>query len=123
MIVGIGNDIVELERIKAAVLKERFLTRYFTEEERRLFDARHGSVATISGNFCVKEAVSKALGTGIRGFGLQDIEVLRDDLGKPYVRLYNQAKTLSEDLGIHRWHVSISHGKTHATAVAIGERA
>lgn len=122
MIVGIGNDIIEIERIKKAVAKEGFLNKYFTEGEIALFVERHNNAATIGGNFSVKEAVSKALGTGFRAFDLRDIEVLRDDLGKPVVTLYNNAKVVSDHLGILFWHVSISHSKTTITAMAIGEK-
>jgi len=121
MIKGIGNDIVELDRIEAAIKKNGFLKKYFTDKERLLFARRKNNIGTISGNYCVKEAVSKAIGTGIRDFGLADIEVLRDDLGRPYVTLYRNAKVIADGLSIEAWHVTISHSKTYATAVAIGE--
>lgn len=121
MIKGIGNDIIELDRIEVAIKKKGFLKKYFTDKEALLFAERKNNIGTISGNFCVKEAVSKAIGTGIRDFGLADIEVLRDDLGKPYVTLHNNAKVISDGLGIENWHVTISHSKMYATAVAIGE--
>lgn len=122
MIVGIGNDIIEVDRIKKAASRDGFIEKYFTELEQQLFEERHQNIGTIGGNFSVKEAVSKALGTGVRGFALTDIEVLRNDLGKPEVTLYNKAKDLSDHLGINRWHVSISHSKTAITAMAIGEK-
>ena len=122
MIVGIGNDLIEIERIQRAIERQGFLSKYFTETEQILFEERHLNPSTVGGNFSVKEAVSKALGTGIRDFGLIDIEVLRDELGKPYIILYNGALALSEALGINQWHVSISHSKTTITTMVIGEK-
>ncbi len=74
-----------------------------------------------AGNFCTKEAVVKVLGTGFRKIVMKEIEVLRDDLGKPYVNLKGEALEVAKSLGIDRIHVSISNTKTHVTAVAVGE--
>ena len=106
MIVGIGTDLIEIERIKKACEKEAFLVRVYTEEERR---QAGGKVSRLAGDFAVKEAVSKVFGTGFRGFGLLDIEVLRDELGKPWVRLHGGAKKLADSLKITRIHVSITN--------------
>lgn len=122
MIIGIGNDIIETERISNALKHDGFLEKYFTSNEIILFEGRKMNPATIGGNYSVKEAVSKALGTGLRDFGLKDIEVLRDDLGKPFIRLTGNAQILADDLDIDMWHVSISHDRTHITAMAIGEK-
>ena len=111
MIVGIGTDLIEIERIKKACEKEAFLVRVYTEEERR----------QAGGDFAVKEAVSKVFGTGFRGFGLLDIEVLRDELGKPWVRLHGGAKKLADSLKITRIHVSITNTGSLASAYAVGE--
>jgi holo-[acyl-carrier protein] synthase len=118
MIIGIGIDLIEVERVKKACEKEAFLTRSFTSEERLCFESHPERAA---GNFAVKEAVSKVMGTGFRGMSLNEIEVLRDDLGKPYIRLYGRALERAQRLGIERWHVSISNTKTLATAYVIGE--
>lgn len=118
MIVGIGTDLMEIERIKKACQKEAFLKRTFTEEECR--QAR-GSFSKLAGNFAVKEAVSKTLGTGFRTFMPLDIEVLRDDLGKPYVNLYGGAKVLQEAMAIKRFHITISNTREHVVAFVIGE--
>ena len=118
MIIGIGTDLIEIERIKKACVKEAFLLRSFTLEERRCIEGRPERAA---GNFAVKEAVSKVMGTRFRGMGLNEIEVLRDDLGKPYINLYGRARQKAEAMGISRWHVSISNTKKLATAYVIGE--
>ena len=107
MIKGIGIDIIEIERIeKLLSSKENFLSRNFTEAELE-FNSKPQSTA---GNFAAKEAFAKALGTGFRGFGLRDIEVLRNDLGAPYI-LFRGGKINA--------HISISHNRTTAVAVVI----
>ena len=118
MIIGIGIDLIEIERIKKACAKEALLLRSFTSAE---IECIGGRAERAAGNVAVKEAVSKAMGTGFRGMSLNEIEVLRDDLGKPFVRLYGRAGAKAEALGIARWHVSISNTKTLATAYVIGE--
>ena len=81
MILGTGCDLVEIERMKKACEKEAFLSRVYTERERR---QAGGKASVLAGDFAVKEAVAKVFGTGFRDFMPGDIEVLRDELGKPY---------------------------------------
>ena len=118
MIIGIGNDIIEIERVRKACSKGSFLTRYFTTKEINLFGEKAKSLA---GNFCVKESVAKAFGTGFREFSPIDIEVLRDELGKPYVNLYGKAEEIAVGLGIKKIHVTISNLKELAEAVVVLE--
>lgn len=119
-IYGIGTDIIEIERIKKAIEKNgKFLEKFYSEGEVELFKQRKFRVSSIAGNFAGKEAVSKALGTGIRNFSLKDIEILRDEYNKPYVNLYGNAKTLAENLGIVEILVTISHSKEYACANTI----
>ncbi len=121
MIIGIGTDIVEIERIKKAIEKnDRFLERIFSEKERELFKSRKNNVFSIAANFAGKEAVSKVFGTGIRDFNWVEIEILRDNLGKPYVVLSGGAKSISEAKNIENVLISLSHSKEHAIAYAIG---
>lgn len=121
MIIGIGTDIIEIDRIGKAIINKGFLHKNFTEKEVEYFLERKNMAEVVAGNFAAKEAVSKALGTGFRGFGLIDIEVLRDVLGKPQVNLYGQAKNMAEKGGAGRIHISISHNKTQAIAYCIIE--
>ncbi len=121
MIIGIGNDIIEIERIKNAITKKGFIERYFTKKEIELFVSRKSNPEIIAGNFTIKEAVSKVFGSGVRGFSLIDIEVLRDSKGKPYVNLYRNAKLLAEQIGIKTLFVSIAHCKDYAVGFAVGE--
>lgn len=122
MIIGIGTDIIEIERVAKAIEKtEGFFKRVYTEKEQESYRKKNKKVETLAGLFSAKEAVSKALGTGFRGFSFLDIEILANELGKPEVTLYGGAKRLSEDLGIKHIHVSISHSRSHATAFVIAE--
>lgn len=116
---GIGVDIIEIKRIQRAIEQHpNFLTKYFTMEENQLFQRKKYLVQTIAGNFCAKEAVAKALGTGFRNFGLIDIEVLRNKQGQPYIQLYGGAQKRKEELGNGKIWVSISHCKEYAIAYA-----
>lgn len=120
MIIGIGNDIIEIERIEKAILKEGFKNKVYTQRELENIEKRGNRTETYAGIFSAKEAISKAIGTGVREFSLTDLEILNDDLGKPYVvvseKLDKILKTKKEDYQIE---ISISHSKKYATAIAI----
>ena len=120
MIVGIGNDIIEIERIEKAISKEGFKNKVYTQRELKNIKKRGDRVETYAGIFSAKEAISKAIGTGVREFSLTDLEILNDDLGKPYVvvseRLDKIIKSKKEDYQIE---ISISHSKKYAIAMAI----
>ncbi|MGO5135572.1 holo-ACP synthase [Clostridium butyricum] len=121
MIIGIGTDIIEIERIEIAVKRTKgFINKLFTENEINIFESRGFKSEVIAGNFAAKEAVSKALGTGFRGFGVKDIEILRDELGKPVVNLNSNVYEIlnRKDVNIH---LSISHNRTSAIAYAVME--
>lgn len=121
MILGIGTDIIEIDRIKRAIERTpSFLTKVFTENEIELFNSKAFKTESIAGNFAAKEAVSKAIGTGVRGFALNDIEILRDNLGKPIVNISNLVK---ENIKSEKYifHLSISHSKSNAIAYVILE--
>lgn len=118
MIIGIGIDMIEIKRVKKACEKQSFFSRCFSIAEQEMID---GNMSRAAGNWAVKEAVSKVFGTGISGFNLTDIEVMREKSGKPYVLLYNNAEKISEKLGIDTLHVSISNTEEYAIAYVIGE--
>ena len=99
MLIGVGCDLIELERVKKACEKEAFLSRMYTEEERR---QANGRISVLAGTFAVKESVAKVLGTGFRTFMPIDVEVLRDPLGKPYVILHENARKTAEEKGIKK---------------------
>lgn len=121
MILGIGTDIIEIDRIDKAIKNNpMFLKKMFTEKELENFQENKFRVESIAGNFAVKEAVSKAVGTGMRGFTFKDIEVFRDDLGKPIVNVSNNIKNLIQS-DKYLFNVSISHNKTTAVAFVVLE--
>lgn len=120
MIKGIGTDIIEISRIKKAMKQKGFLDKIFTSKEREMFQAKHYKAESVAANFAAKEAVSKALGTGVRGFKFNEIEILRNDLGKPVVKLSRniEKKFFS---GSYIVHISLSHNQTDAIAYVIIE--
>jgi len=124
-IIGHGIDLVETARI-ARMLEEhaqRFLDRCFSPREQAYCNANpKRRVEHLAGRFAAKEAVLKAIGTGWRGkIAWTDIEVLRADSGQPHIELSGECRRIAADLGITRWHISISHVATHASASAIAE--
>lgn len=122
MIKGIGIDIVEIERIKKALNRRKnFLDKIFTVEEKEYISNRQNNINTIAGMFAAKEAISKALGTGIRGFNWIDLVISHDDLGKPCVVLEGEAKKLALNKDIKKVHISITHSNKDAVAYAIAE--
>ncbi|WP_125153994.1 holo-ACP synthase [Clostridium rectalis] len=122
MIAGIGTDIVEIERIRKAIKRNpNFIKKLFTLKEIEYFKSRNFSNEFIAGRFAAKEAVSKALGTGFRGFSIKDIEIDRDELGKPLVNLDENIENRFFSGEYYRIHVSISHSRDNAIAYAILE--
>ncbi|RMG95595.1 MAG: holo-[acyl-carrier-protein] synthase [Chloroflexi bacterium] len=113
-----GVDIIEIARIERGIARhgERFLNRFFTAQEQAYCNGRFSSLA---GRFAVKEAVAKALGTGIGDIRWVDIEVVCDGRGRPELVLHNQALTLAETLGLRHWSISLSHTNTHAIGMAV----
>lgn len=121
MILGIGTDIIEIDRINNAINNTpMFLEKTFTEKEIQEMTKNKLRVESVAGNFAVKEAVSKAIGTGIRGFSFKDIEVFRDELGKPIVNISDNIKILIKS-NDYLFNVSISHNKTTAVAFVVLE--
>ena len=125
-IVGHGIDIVETARIKKLVEEhgQHFLDRVFTPVE-QTYCARNPKryFEHLSGRFAAKEAVLKEIGTGWRGgIAWTDIEIRAEPSGQPKIALSGECLRIAVEQGISRWHVSISHIETHATASAIGLR-
>jgi holo-[acyl-carrier protein] synthase len=120
---SVGVDLVELDRIRRAVERygERFLARVYTADE----IARYQDyVPELAARFAAKEAVSKALGVGLRhmsrrGIGFHDVEVLPDPWGKPVVHLSGRAQALAQEQGLHQWAISLSHERNQAIAFVV----
>jgi len=124
MVLGIGTDIVSVSRIQAAVERTggRFLWRVFTEAERDCCRARRDPYECFAARFAAKEAVLKALGTGLAGCRWQDIEILPGDGGRPLGRRTGGAARGAAAGGAERVLVSLAHerGRALAFAVALG---
>lgn len=114
---GIGIDIIEISRVKRAFQKNpRILHRLFTERELSDYRNRGSRAETLAGKFAAKEAVVKAMGTGLRGFAWTDIEILPDELGKPNCQLFRKAAEKRQGLKISGFLISIAHNRTMAIA-------
>jgi holo-[acyl-carrier protein] synthase len=115
---AIGVDIIKIDRIKRAISRsqESFLKRIYTPAE--LVYAHN--VSSLAARFAAKEAVMKALGTGTRGVGWKEIEILTNADGAPLVRLYGQALQRSTELGLAGFQVSLSHSRKYAIAFVMG---
>ena len=118
MIVGIGTDLIEIDRVIKACEKETFTLKYFTGKE---IELAKGKVGIYADNFAVKESVAKMLGTGFGKIVPIEIEVLRDSMGKPYVNLYGETLKISQMLGITKVFVTITNTKKYASAFVVGE--
>jgi len=113
-----GIDTIEISRLDEIKpeIKERFIKRVFSENE--IFQAR-GRTEVLSGLFAAKEAVSKALGTGIGYVQWRDIEIVHLSTGQPTLLLHGNADKVANQLGINSWSVSISHDRDKAIAMAV----
>lgn len=120
MIYGVGSDLIEIERVGKAVENPAFIRRVYGERE-AAFLARNGRAESYAANFAAKEAFSKSVGTGFRGFGLREVEVFRDPLGKPYFKLSGGALAVArrDDLSFF---LSLSHLRGYAMAVVVCEK-
>lgn len=120
-IIGIGIDLVEVSRIKNAVTtKKNFLNRIYSNKEIKLSDRGKFRFEELAGRFAVKEAILKAIKTGWRrGVKFNEIIVLNESSGAPYVNLIGKTQKFAESLGVKNIFVSISHTKELAIGMAI----
>lgn len=113
-----GVDIIEVNRIRRAAERhgERFYRRFFTPAERDRCEGRYPALAA---RFAAKEAVAKALGTGIGDVRWVEIEITNDERGRPEVVLHGAAAELAARLGLREWAISLSHTREHAVAFVV----
>ena len=122
MIFGLGTDMVEISRIQKAIEKNpRFLQKVYTEKEIAYCQRKRNPWQSFAARFAAKEAVSKAMGTGLGKIGLTDIEVENQSSGQPQIVLYGAAKDFAREKGLGRVHISLSHSEAYAIATAIIE--
>jgi holo-[acyl-carrier protein] synthase len=120
--VVVGIDLIEIPRIQRSLddFGERFLHRVFTEHER---DRYRNRISELAARFAAKEAISKALGTGIRGIKWREMEVLTNRRGKPIVVLHGTAAQRAELLGLTDFDITLTHSRSDAMAFVVGYRA
>ena len=124
MIFGIGTDIVEVKRIRNLDSLEKFADKILSLNELEVFNSEidEKKVTFLAKQFAAKEAVSKALGTGIgKDIRFNQIEILRNSDGKPYLNDDGMITTIFNDLGITKTHVSLSDEEKYALAFVILE--
>lgn len=116
---SVGVDIIEINRVAATLARfgDRFLQRIYTAGE---IAYCRGRAPQLAARFAAKEAVMKALGTGTRGVGWQEVEVTRKRSGEPGIALHGRAATRAEKLGIDRLALSLSHSRHYAVASVVG---
>jgi holo-[acyl-carrier protein] synthase len=123
VIAGIGVDVVHVRRLERWAAVPGLFERYFHPEE--LADARsrgHAANLSLAARFAAKEAFGKALGTGLAGIVLKDIQVVNHHNGRPGIRLYGSAQAALERTGADRIHVSLTHERDNAIAMIVLER-
>ena len=124
MIVGLGVDITEVDRIQAAIARRgaAFLKRIYTPSEIAYCETHRNSAERFAGRFAAKEAAMKALGTGWRrGVRWVDIEVIRERSGRPTLKLFGASREIANDLGVIRIALTITHSGNTALAQVIFE--
>lgn len=119
-VVGVGTDLVDVDRVRRALERRPGLrTRLFTDHEWD-YAARHQDpYPHLAARFAAKEAVMKALGRGMSSMGFAEIEVGHDEHGAPSVTLHGAAASVAATAGVRGWHVSLTHTDALAQAVAV----
>jgi holo-[acyl-carrier protein] synthase len=125
MVVGVGIDLVDLERIRTLLAKrgEHAMARFFSDREREYLGTRADATGHAAARIAAKEAVYKAMQAlpGARGVGWREIEVSRDSEGRPAIQLHGLAARVSDERGGLRIQISLTHSATSAGAIAIVE--
>lgn len=117
---GVGTDVVDLDRFRRIVEERpRMIARLFTDAEREVAERRRDPAQPLAARFAAKEAAMKAMGVGLGEVRFHDLEVARASSGAPSLVVRGSALVLAEQLGIERWHVSLSHSQLVAQAVVI----
>jgi holo-[acyl-carrier protein] synthase len=120
--IAAGVDVIEVDRLDRAILRhgQRLFNRFYTAQE--LIDAQ-GHTPALAARFAAKEAVAKALGTGIGEVGWKEIEIVNGPQRKPLLHLHGRAAEVAEKLSLNFWSVSLSHTHQHAMAIVVAIRA
>ena len=123
MIAGIGTDIAAVHRFEKWIKNPEMIERFFNEKERSTAGSVAAQCEHYAARFAAKEAFSKALGTGITGFGLKEVYITNDNEGKPVLNIEGQAlSVMKQRLGDCNAFVSLSHEKEYAVAFVVLEK-
>lgn len=119
-VIGVGIDLVDVDRFRVSLQRTPSMrARMFTDGERAYAESASDPTERYAARFAAKEAVMKALGVGLGAFGFHDVEVLRDEGGRPSLRIAGAAEALAADRGVRAWRLSLTHTATSAGAVVI----
>jgi holo-[acyl-carrier protein] synthase len=119
-VVGVGIDLVDVDRFRVSLQRTPSMrTRMFTDAERAYAETATDPTERYAARFAAKEAVMKALGVGLGAFGFHDVEVLRDEGGRPSLRIAGAAEVLAVERGVGAWQLSLTHTATSAGAVVV----
>jgi holo-[acyl-carrier protein] synthase len=122
MIIGIGTDITEVARIEKNIENNHFKEKVFSSNEIAYCEIKSNKAERFAARFAAKEAFFKALGTGLRsGMAFKEVEVLNDELGKPYLNILGKTLEIIAEKEIRVIHVSLSHTKEMAIAMVVLE--
>lgn len=120
-VVAIGADLVDIDRMRQVIERQpSFVQRVFTAHEQDYSDQRTDPAERYAARFAAKEAVLKAIGTGLGGADFTDIEVIRLDSGEPTLNITGRAAAKATELGIRRWLITMSHSDHLAQVFVAG---
>ncbi|MEH0927150.1 holo-ACP synthase [Micromonospora sp. CPCC 205558] len=125
VVVCVGTDLVDVDDIRALLARQpRFADRHFTSGERAYCLLENDPAERFAVRFAAKEAVLKALGTGLSGSALREIEVVRRHSGQPALTLAGRAAVLAEAAGVHSWLITLTHSRhlAYAFVAGLGQR-
>lgn len=115
---SVGTDLIETARIRKSCERQNFVDTVYSKAEQEIFADKKDPAPSMAANWAAKEAFAKALGTGVRGFKLSEVSVLRNELGCPYLELSGSALEISQHRGLD-FSVSLTHTKDYASATVI----
>jgi holo-[acyl-carrier protein] synthase len=122
MIIGIGIDLVDIERFRTSLARTPSMrTRLFTQTELDYVAPKTDPVPSLAARFAAREAVMKSLGLGLGAFGFQEVWVERAESGQPSLMITGQARVLADAAGVTSWHLSLTHSATTAGAYVVAE--
>ena len=119
-VIGVGIDLVDVDRFRTSLARTPSMrARMFTDAERAYAEQATDPTQRYAARFAAKEAVMKAMGVGLGAFGFHDVEVAREDGGRPWLVVLGAAEALAAELGVVGWQLSLTHTATSAGAIVV----